>query len=900
VSPDKPFPDAATPSGAGAVGDATPGWYSQATCEILRRLGSDVRAGLPADSIATRQSEFGPNRIEEGQQRSPWTIFVGQFRDFMIVVLLAAAAIAGALGDAVDSIVILAIVLLNAVMGFAQEFRAERAIAALRQMAAPEATVIRESELRRIPSDELVPGDLVVLEAGGAVPADLRIVEAVQLHTDESALTGESEAVEKTSDPISGNHIPLGDRRNLAFKGTTVTSGRGHGVVVATGMQTELGRIASLLESENAPRTPLQRRLTDFGRSLALAVLAICGVLFVVGLLRGEPPLRMLLTSISLAVAAIPEALPAVVSVALALGARTMVRHRALVRRLPAVETLGSVTYICSDKTGTLTENRMRAEEIRCAAGEILPSDDASLQKEPWRTLLLALAISNDARAEAENTLGDPTEVALLEAARARGLDKPALEELWPRIGELPFDAARARMTTLHAGTEGVLCLTKGAPESVLPRCTSALAADGPGPIDHAALEKDAWEMAARGLRVLAMAMRSREAPPDHRDVEEIESELVFVGLVGLLDPPRARAREAVGLCRTAGITPVMITGDHPATARAIAHRLDLASEGATVLSGPEVEALSDHELRRVVDEVLVYARVAPEQKIRIVAALQDRGEIVAMTGDGVNDAPALQRADIGVAMGVTGTDVAKEASDMVLLDDDFATIVEAIREGRRIFDNIRKFVKYTMTSNSGEIWTIFLAPLVGLPIPLLPIHILWINLVTDGLPGLALTAEGEEEGIMERPPRAPDESLFAHGLWQHVLWVGLLMGAVCLMTQAWALHQGRDSWQTMVFTVLTLSQLGHAWAGRVERSSVFRARRPMNRVLAAALGFTFAMQMATVYAPVLNPIFHTVPLTAAELGLCLALSSVVFFGVELEKWAIRRGWLYARRAAAV
>jgi len=661
-------------------------------------------------------------------------------------------------------------------------------------------------------------------------------------------------------------------------------------------MQTELGRIAQMLHSAEEGKTPLQKRLARFGKVLSIVVLALCAVIFSAGVWRGEPVLLMLLTAISLAVAAIPEALPAVVTVALALGARQMVRRQALIRKLPAVETLGSVTYICSDKTGTLTLNRMRVEELSMSGGErgtppLAKPDDPVLIE-----LLTAMALNNDTHVDGAGALvGDPTEVALFEAARDAGLVASELLAQQPRVAELPFEAARQCMTTLHrpdAGRETLVAYVKGSPEKILSLCHGQYSPDGSRPLDRDAQLAVAGHMAADGLRVLAFARRRFDAAPPIES-GTVEAELDFLGLAGLLDPPREEAAAAIADCASAGIVPVMITGDHPETARVIARRLGLLDEHGEVLTGAELAKMPDAEFARHVRTVRVYARAAPEHKIRIVQALQAQGEFVAMTGDGVNDAPALKRADIGIAMGITGTDVAKEAAHMTLLDDNFATIVRAVREGRRIFDNIRKFIKYTMTSNSGEVWTIFLAPFLGLPIPLLPIHILWINLVTDGLPGLALSAEREERGIMQRPPRPPTESIFAHGMWQHILWVGLLMGAASIFTQAWAIHTGSGHWQTMVFTVLTLSQLGHVLAIRSERESLLTQGMWSNRPLTLALLFTFALQMTTIYVPWLNPIFKTEPLTLGELAFCLAMSAIVFVGVEIEKWMIRRGWIY-------
>ncbi|MEJ2061642.1 MAG: cation-translocating P-type ATPase [Gammaproteobacteria bacterium] len=867
-----------------------PAWHTLTPQVVAERFGVDVRHGLKAGDAGERLQREGPNEIPEGRRRSLWRMFLGQFMDFMILVLLAASVISGLIGSLSDTSVILVIVLLNAIIGTVQEYRAEQAVAALR--------IVRDTAMQTVPARELVTGDVVVLEAGDAVPADLRLVEAHDLVTDEAALTGESVAVQKHCDLLPDTELPIGDRHNMAFKGTAVLRGRTTGVVVATGLNTELGRIAVLLRETGDVKTPLQRRLARFGQRLALAVLAICALIFAGGLLRGEPTLLMFLTAVSLAVAAIPEALPAVVTVALALGARRMSRARALIRHLPAVETLGSVTYICSDKTGTLTENRMRLEVLFVAGARHTAFPDAIDPASPWRSLGQALALNNDVYMRADQAgetqlFGDPTEVALFEAATRAGFDKAALSQTMPRLAELAFDSERKSMSTLHRLDSGVAVYSKGAPEAVIPRCVNVLTDTGPEPLVHNAWLAEAESLSNEGYRVLAVACRRLETVPEVLDAAAVESELTLLGLVALLDPPREEAAQAVADCRSAGIRPVMITGDHPGTARAIAERLKIAAPGDRILTGAELTALDDAGFERLVTQVGVYARVSPEQKIRIVQALQGRGEIVAMTGDGVNDAPALKRADIGVAMGGKGTDVAREAAAMVLLDDNFATIVAAVREGRRIYDNIRKFVKYAMTTNAGEIWVLFLAPFLGLPLPLLPVHILWINLLTDGLPGLALGTERAERAIMARPPRAPKESIFAHGMWQHMIWVGILIGGLTILAQAWALQHNNGHWQSIVFTVLTFSQLTHVLAIRSERESLFSMGIWSNRPLLGAVVLTVLLQLAVLYVPVFNPIFKTAPLSLQELAICLILPLVVLFAVEIEKWLVRRGVLY-------
>ncbi len=868
--------------------------------EVLATLGTEATTGLSAGEAEARLADVGPNELVERRRVPTWRLVAAQFANTMIVVLVIAAVVTALIGDLKDAAVILAIVVLNGVIGFVQDYRADRAMAALKEMTSPTARVLRAAALATIPAGELVPGDIVRLEAGDIVPADLRLVEARSLRVNEAALTGESEPATKTDAalPAVGDAL-LADQRCMAFKGTSATYGRGSGVVVATGMATALGRIADLMQEHAAGQTPLQIRLSRLGRALAGAALVICLVVFVLGVARGEPVELMFLTAVSLAVAAIPEALPAVVTISLALGAQRMAHRRALVRKLPAVETLGSVTVVCSDKTGTLTQNRMLVERVwtpdgeydvagagyepvGSITGEADPNDDRYL-----RSLARVAAACNDATLHAPrratdgwDVTGDPTEGALLALAGKLGVSRPDLEAVNPRTAEIPFDAARRRMCTLHEDAGEVWVAVKGALEALAPLGDL---------VDLRAWERAtevAERYAAGGYRVLALAEQRLSEVPDV--VDHAERHLRLLGLVGMADPPRRESADAVAAARRAGITPVLITGDHPLTAEAVARRVGILSEGGRSLTGAELDALDEPGFGQIVADVAVYARTSPEQKLRIVEAWQGRSAVVAMTGDGVNDAPALKRADIGVAMGITGTQVSQEAADMVLADDNFATIVTAIEEGRRIYDNIRRFVRYALTSNSGEIWTMVLAPLAGLPIPLLPVHILWINLVTDGLPGLALGVEPAEPDTMRRPPRPMSESIFARGLWQQALWLGLLMGLVALSVQASAIAGGWH-WQTMVFSVLAFLQLGNALAVRSERESFFHLGWRSNVPLTAAVVGTVLVQLAIIYLPPLQAIFATQPLSAVELGVVFVASSAGFLAPEIEKWIRRR-----------
>ncbi len=852
------------------------GWHNYPVAEVFIKSGTGPR-GLTAEEASSRHLQYGPNELREKKKKPAWLLFLSQFKDFMIIVLIAAAVISGIVGDLTDTVIILVIVMLNAVIGFVQEFRAEKAMEALKKMATLQAMVIRDGISLNLPSSELVPGDLVMLEAGNAVPADIRLTETHSFNVDESALTGESVPVDKRPEALEGDDIPLGDRLNMAYKGTLITNGRAQGVVTATGMNTEIGKIAEMLQEEGTV-TPLQKRMADFGRKLSYLIMAICLLLLGVGVLRGEDPLKMLLLAISLAVAAIPEALPALITIALARGAKRLVKKNALIRKLPAVETLGSVSFICTDKTGTLTQNKMQVMET---VTEPTPFDMAF----HIPLLDLAMSLNHDVKFSADQTpMGDPTEVAIVEFSKKKlGWEK--VQELMrhhERKAELPFDSDRKCMTTIHDFNGKFLVVSKGAVESI----TGSMA---PGEATPQILQK-AHAMASDGMRVLAYGCNVIDRLPDPFVYEQVEKDLQFAGLVAMIDPPREEVKQSIADCQTAGIHPVMITGDHPATAAAIARQIGILGPADLILTGNELKAMPPDTYKEIVEKVRVYARVSPEQKLHIVRALQARHHFVSMTGDGVNDAPSLKMADIGVAMGINGTDVSKEAAHMILLDDNFATIVKAVKEGRRIYENIRKFVKYIMTCNSAEIWTIFLAPLIGLPIPLLPIHLLWINLVTDGLPGLALAGEKAEKDIMHRPPRQTGESLFADGIGYHIIWVGLFMAAVTLGAQAWAINTGHDNWQTIVFSILAFAQLGHVMAIRSDRQFLLQQGIFSNMPLLGAVVLTVLLQLAIIYLPFCNLHFKTKPLSWQELLGCMGAAAIVFHAVELEK-LVKKLW---------
>jgi len=844
--------------------------------ELSRSLNTKP-SGLDSETVNSLLLRSGRNMLAETKKKTVWRMVLNQFVDLMILILIAAAIISAFLGDLTDSLVIFTIVLINAIVGFIQESKAEKAMSSLKKMSALHAKVLRDGKTSVIAATELVPGDVVMLEAGDVIPADIRFIETHSLKVNESSITGESANIEKSAVELAEGDYALGDRFNIGYKGTFVTNGRATAYVVLTGMNTELGRIAGLLQIEDT-KTPLQKRLNGFGQRITIAIIAICAGIFAIGLIRGEKAITLFLTVISLAVAAIPEAMPALVTIALALGAKNLVKNFALIRNLPAVETLGSVTYICTDKTGTLTENRMTVERIFSSE---YSSDLKVFQgNDP---LLTAIALNNDVKIEDDGSLtGESTETALVSFAINKSFDKNKLETSYPRVAELPFDSKRKCMTTIHTGSEGTIVITKGAVESIL-----AISSDAEK-LRTSEVVMKADEEAANGYRVLGYAIKIIPNLPETYDIKNIESDLTFLGVACLIDPPRPEAKEAVEDCKQAGIIPVMITGDHKLTANSIAAKLGFITSGSDlVLEGKELEKLSDDEFKNIVEKVRVYARVNPEQKLRIISALQSKHQFVAMTGDGVNDAPALKNADIGIAMGINGTEVSREASDMILLDDNFATIIKAVRLGRTIYNNILKFINYIMSGNTGEILAIVLAPFFGLPIPLLAIHILWINLVSDGLPGLALAYEKPESDIMKIPPRSPLENIFSAKTAFRILRIGFLLGLVTVGTQAWAMNNNIAGWQTMAFTVLCFSQMGLAMAFR-SRNSVFTAGLFTNWRMIGAISATFLLQLMIIYIPQLNVIFKTQPLSFQELLITIVVSSIVFWAVEAEKFVMK------------
>jgi Ca2+-transporting ATPase len=884
-------------------GPTAPRWHTLAAEEALLRLGSR-RAGLSDEEAARRLLETGPNEIRPAPPPSPLAIFAAQFRRVIVGVLVLAAILSGVFGDLLDCVAILAIVVLNGIFGFLQEFRAERSLQALRRLTAPRARVVRGGAPRVVPAAEVVPGDVIELDTGDLVPADARLLESHLLRCGEAALTGESEPVAKRTEALED--VPLADRANCAFLGTTVAAGRGRAVVAATGMSTEMGRIATLLESTATEPTPLQRQLAAFGKLLLWACLGIVCLLFLLGLLRGLPLLELFLTSVSLAVAAVPEGLPAVVTIALAVGVQRMARRRTLVRRLHAVETLGSADVICSDKTGTLTVGEMTVRALYAGGaehavtgegyspeGRVLFADPAH---EPLlRELASTFAGCNGARLvygkEGWGVHGDPTEGALLAAAGKLGVTLEELESGKPALLEFPFDSDRKRMTIVRKSEPGPVAYVKGAPDLLLPLCDRIAEPGGVRPItdgDRARIVAVNASMADRALRVLAGAFRELEAVP--ADAAAVERGLVFQGLAGMQDPPRAESKEAVRLCRSAGIRPVMITGDHPKTALAVARELGIAAPGEAALSGVELDLLPDEALRERVPHVAVFARVTAEHKLRIVRAWRARGSVVAMTGDGVNDAPALKGADIGISMGRTGTEVTKEASDMVITDDNFATIVSAVEEGRGIYDNIRKTVLYLLTGNVAELLYMGAAVAAGLPIPLAPIQLLWINLVTDGLPALCLAVDPIDRDVMTRPPR-PAGSRLADARFLRVMGIlGVVTSGLCFAVYEVGLSSGGEAQaRSLGFTALVFGQLFCSFGFRSASKVLFEVGLLSNLRLLAVVAATFGFHLWILDDPHLGAFLKTAPLPLSSSALLLVLSLLPVTAVEISKLLRRR-----------
>ncbi len=903
-------------------------WHQISAQEAMEHFGSSLQGLSPAEA-AQRLVEYGPNELKEKGARSPWKILWEQFTATMVLILIGAATVSGFLGKWQEAGAIFAIVLLFSLLGFVQEYRAERAMAALKKMAVPRVRVQRDGVLQEVPARDLVPGDIVSLEAGNIVPADLRLVECANLRVQEAALTGESDAVEKDIATLEKADLPLGDRTNTAYMGTTVTYGRATGVVIATGMKTELGNIANLLQQGGDEQTPLQKRLDQLGKILAMVGVAVAVLVALLDIVRGTPVLDAFLVAVSVAVAVVPEGLPAVVTITLALGARRMLARNALVRKLSAVETLGSVTTICSDKTGTLTENRMTVTVLDVAGHRVdvneqttpkgqgmidLSAPGAVTSEGSLALLLVGGALCNDARLAADDemglgqryhAIGDPTEGALVVAAAKFGLMKANLDAHKPRIAEYPFDSERKRMTTLHslersrqssirellnvvAPHAAYISFTKGSVDGLLEISTHVWDRGALHPLSDAyrrRIEGANRRLAENGMRVLGVAFKTWNTIQTGAALEE---GLTFIGFVGIIDPPRAEVKDAVARSKSAGIRPVMITGDHPLTALFIARELGITTTGKA-MTGTELNGLSDDDLLKVVEEIDVFARVSPEHKLRIVNALQKRGHITAMTGDGVNDAPALKTADIGVAMGITGTDVSKEAAKMVLQDDNFRTIVAAVEEGRVIYDNLRKFIKFSIGGNLGKIIVMLGGVVMGMPVPLLPLQLLWLNLLTDGLLGVGMGVEPAERNVMKRKPISPQSGIFSGGVGGQIIRFGLLIGALSLGMGAWHFYGGNADWQTMMFTTLAFAQVWQAIGIRSGNDSIFKVGLLSNKPLLGLAGAVVVAQLAAIYVPALQDYLRTSPLSFTDLLLCMAVGSVVFLAAEVEKWFRRR-----------
>jgi Ca2+-transporting ATPase len=883
-------------------------WHTLTIDQAFQRLKSQP-AGLNHIEAAARILEFGPNELQAAHRISPWEILFEQFKNVLILILLGATVISLFLGHGIESIVIAVIVLFAVALGFIQEYRAERAIEALRQMAAPTATVLRDGVEVKIPAKELAPGDVIILHTGDRVPADARLLEAINLQAEEAALTGESVPVEKHNRALDHDDLPVGDRKNMVYAGTAVTYGRGRALVASTGMQTEFGKIAQLLQTIETGKTPLQHNLDKVGSVLARAAFVVVALIVVLGLLRGQPFIEMLIFGIALAVAVVPEALPAVVTISLAIGVQKMVKRNALIRRLPAVETLGSTSVICSDKTGTLTRDEMTVRKI-FTGGQMYSVTGAGYAPQgvfstnggtPATTtpalqqMLMAATLASDTQLVKDSNggwdiKGDPTEGALVVAAAKAGLQKEVLDASYPRVHEIPFSSETKRMTTLHQTNGSLTAYAKGAPEVIVDACDFVMTDEGVQKLHADRREQilsQAHSLAEEALRVLAIAFKPSAAR------ETAEHGMTFLGLAGMIDPPRPEARAAIAVCTEAGIRPVMITGDHPVTARAVARELGLLRNGGRVVTGAELEDMPDEQLEREAEDISVYARVSPAHKLRVVTAWQARGHIAAMTGDGVNDAPALKKADIGIAMGITGTDVTREAAAMTLTDDNFASIVAAVEEGRGVFGNIKKYLMYLLSSNIGEIGLLAGSALLGLPLPLTAVQILYVNLATDGLPALALSIDPPENDLMKRKPRDPRTGIFTRPVVTLMTLSGIWSALINLGLFAWTINSGRSPAEamTMTFVSLVLIQFFNAYNFRSDRHSV--VNKPFaNKWLNLAVGWEIILLILIVYLPFLHEPFNTYSLPLIDWLIVGGLAVTIIPVLELAKWMERKGWL--------
>ena len=870
-------------------------WYKKSTSEITRELNLNLETGLATAEVEKRRAEYGANSLTEKKQKSIVTMFFSQFKDFMVLILLVAAVISGVLGEWSDTVIILIVVLLNAVIGVVQESKAEKSLDALKSLSSPSAKVLRNGQKIEIKSEDLVPGDVMLLDAGDFVAADGILVESASLKIEESALTGESVPVDKQVEIPEGEDLPLGDRLNYVFTSSLVTNGRAKVIVTETGMNTEIGKIADMLQNQEEMRTPLQEKLDQLGKMLGIGALAICALIFAIGYFQGREVLDMFLLAVSLAVAAIPEGLPAIVTIVLSIGVQRMIKKNAIIRKLPAVETLGTASVICSDKTGTLTQNKMTVTKLY-TYGELEEIENVDIKKSNKELALNIGLLANDSVIELvdgeEKQLGDPTEVALVVSAQNLGFMKKDQEEKFKRVEEIPFDSERKLMTTIHSDQDGFKVYTKGAVDMLLERCTNILVGEDIKPLTQEMKQevKNVNEdMSKKALRVIALAYKEEKQIPTDLSSEIVENDLIFVGMEAMIDPPREEAKVAVAKCKSAGIRPVMITGDHKVTAMAIATELGILSEGGEAIEGSDVENMTQDQLNESVEKYSVYARVSPEHKVRIVNAWQSRGKIVAMTGDGVNDAPALKAANIGCAMGITGTDVSKQAADMILTDDNFATIVEAVEEGRSIFDNIKKSINFLLSCNLGEIVALLTSVALGMPIPLLPIHILWVNLVTDSLPALALGVDPEEEGLMERAPRDPKKSIFADGLLLSIILQGIVIGAVTLIAFNLGNRTSVEEGRTMAFITLTLAQLMHTFNVRSVDKSIFQVGLFTNKYLVLANLTSIILVAILIIVPPLREIFKLTTIGTEYVLEVIGLSLMPIVLVEIKKFITRR-----------